>query len=529
MIDVLLKDSLSEKLTDQHPITTWDQFTLAYDINEALHNLPFDGIVSLSHLPNVTLHDYQLDACKRVLFELNGSALLADEVGLGKTIEAGLILKEYMHRNIVKKVLILCPASLVSQWGEELRTKFLLPAYEKRKGVDWETYDIIISSMELAKREPNREAILAINYDMIIIDEAHKLKNHQSRNHQFVQQLKKKFCLLLTATPMQNKVKELIHLVSILRPGLLSASHEKSLTDDQMKALVKSVMIRTRRKDTSIEWPKRIVSTTLIDFSPEETQVYEKLDDLQAVNSLLSLTLRREWCSSKFAALTTMVKALKEEKLEDTGDLQELLAAMQQVDHHAKAKEVLNQIKSWGSDKVLIFTEYRATQLYLQAFLTQAGYICVPFRGGFKRGKKEWMKQVFKDRAQIMIATEAGNEGVNLQFCNRLINYDLPWNPMRIEQRIGRLHRHGQSKDVTVVHVAVKETIEDHLLSLLYKKIGLFEGVVGEVDTILEDVARTDIESYMTQTFTKKRSTSEIKLRLEHLSHLLEEERHDAN
>ena len=152
---------------------------------------------------------------------MNGKAILADEVGLGKTIEAGLILKEYMIRGLVKKVLILVPASLVTQWAFELNTKFLIPAVTQRKSYVWDSCDVVVSSIDTAKRHPHRDIIFKQDYDFIIIDEAHKLKNNKTKNYEFVQKLKKKFCLLLTATPIQNKVDEIFNLVSLLKPGHL--------------------------------------------------------------------------------------------------------------------------------------------------------------------------------------------------------------------------------------------------------------------------------------------------------------------
>ncbi len=130
---------------------------------------------------------------------------------------------------------------------------------------------------------------------------------------------------------------------------------------------------------------------------------------------------------------------------------------------------------------MIIFTEYRATQLYLQWFLKQHGISSVPFRGGFKRGKKDWMRELFQKHAQVLIATEAGGEGINLQFCHHVINFDLPWNPMRLEQRIGRVHRLGQTEDVHIYNFATKDTVEEHILKLLYEKINLFERVIGRI------------------------------------------------
>lgn len=136
--------------------------------------------------------------------------------------------------------------------------------------------------------------------------------------------------------------------------------------------------------------------------------------------------------------------------------------------------------------KVIIFTEYRATQEYLLQFFRGSDITAVPYRGGMGRGKKDWMMDLFRGRAQVMIATEAGGEGINLQFCSRIINFDLPWNPMRVEQRIGRVHRLGQTEDVQVYNLCTLGTIEEHIVNLLHEKIDMFESVIGELDHILE-------------------------------------------
>ncbi len=143
--------------------------------------------------------------------------------------------------------------------------------------------------------------------------------------------------------------------------------------------------------------------------------------------------------------------------------------------------------------------------------LQQHGISSVPFRGGFKRGKKDWMKELFQNRAQVLIATEAGGEGINLQFCSHMINYDLPWNPMRLEQRIGRIHRLGQKNDVHIYNLATKHTVEEHILKLLYEKINLFERVIGELDEIL---TRINMKT-STRTFKKFSRNQKAKVKLE--------------
>ncbi|MCY8658165.1 ATP-dependent helicase, partial [Bacillus spizizenii] len=163
----------------------------------------------------------------------------------------------------------------------------------------------------------------------------------------------------------------------------------------------------------------------------------------------------------------------------------------------------------------------RATQIYLQWFLQQNGISSVPFRGGFKRGKKDWMKDLFRGKVQVLIATEAGGEGINLQFCNHMINYDLPWNPMRLEQRIGRIHRLGQERDVHIYNMATKHTVEEHILKLLYEKIHLFEKVVGELDDILTKIQVNNFEEHLHDILYHSATEEEMKIKMDNLTSFL--------
>ena len=271
------QEEFLHRIENDGPWGNWELYKLAVGVEEHLVIPEFEGLQAPSHLPNLTPLPHQLETAKQVIENMNGKAILADEVGLGKTIEAGLILKEYMIRGLVKKVLILVPASLVTQWSIELNSKFFIPAISQRKSYVWEQCDVVVSSIDTAKRDPHREIIYKQDYDLIIIDEAHKLKNNKTKNYEFVQNLKKKFCLLLTATPIQNRIEEIFNLVSLLKPGHLGSEttfYEKykrdarSLNDDEhLKELVNKVMIRNRRADTGIEWTKRHVETIPIEFT----------------------------------------------------------------------------------------------------------------------------------------------------------------------------------------------------------------------------------------------------------------------
>jgi SNF2 family DNA or RNA helicase len=534
------QDEFINRMENDGPWGNWELYKLAIEVEEHLVIPEFEGLQAPNHLSNLTPLPHQLEVARQVVENMNGKAILADEVGLGKTIEAGLILKEYMIRGLVKKVLILVPASLVTQWAFELNTKFFIPAMTQRKSYVWEQADVVVSSIDTAKRSPHREIIFKQDYDLIIIDEAHKLKNNKTKNYEFVQSLKKKFCLLLTATPIQNRIEEIFNLVSLLKPGHLgneSAFYEKykrdsrSLNDDEhLKELVNKVMIRNRRSDTGIEWTKRQVETIAIEFTKEERDLYDSVTDLRNEGDWLGssqfsvMTLQREACSSREAVFYTLKNMLQRKEnptkqFED--EIMYLIKKVEAVTTNSKGKKALELIQQID-DKVIIFTEYRATQLYLQWFLKQHGISSVPFRGGFKRGKKDWMRELFQKNVQVLIATEAGGEGINLQFCNHIINFDLPWNPMRLEQRIGRIHRLGQEKDVMIYNFATKNTVEEHILKLLYEKIQLFEKVIGDLDDILTRLEFGNIEDHLMDIFGQSSSEGEMRVKMDNLTAMIQ-------
>jgi SNF2 family DNA or RNA helicase len=534
------QDEFINRMENDGPWGNWELYKLAIEVEEHLVIPEFEGLQAPNHLSNLTPLPHQLEVARQVVENMNGKAILADEVGLGKTIEAGLILKEYMIRGLVKKVLILVPASLVTQWAFELNTKFFIPAMTQRKSYVWEQADVVVSSIDTAKRSPHREIIFKQDYDLIIIDEAHKLKNNKTKNYEFVQSLKKKFCLLLTATPIQNRIEEIFNLVSLLKPGHLgneSAFYEKykrdsrSLNDDEhLKELVNKVMIRNRRSDTGIEWTKRQVETIAIEFTKEERDLYDSVTDLRNEGDWLGssqfsvMTLQREACSSREAVFYTLKNMLqrKENPTKQFEDqIMYLIKKVEAVTTNSKGKKALELIQQID-DKVIIFTEYRATQLYLQWFLKQHGISSVPFRGGFKRGKKDWMRELFQKNVQVLIATEAGGEGINLQFCNHIINFDLPWNPMRLEQRIGRIHRLGQEKDVMIYNFATKNTVEEHILKLLYEKIQLFEKVIGDLDDILTRLEFGNIEDHLMDIFGQSSSEGEMRVKMDNLTAMIQ-------
>ncbi|SFS60459.1 DEAD/DEAH box helicase [Paenibacillus sp. BC26] len=503
---------LQERVDRNGPWDEWTMYQLAIEAEQSKLVESFDDLQCLRSLPSFEPMPHQISTARKVLHEMSGRAILADEVGLGKTIEAGLVLKEYMVRGLVKRALILVPASLVLQWVRELNTKFGISAVAQKKDHSW-AYDVVVASMDTAKREPHREKLLGQDYDMIIIDEAHKLKNKKTTNYQFVNLLRKKYCLLLTATPVQNDLDELYNLITLLKPGQLGGQSEFAANfvvdkrlpknEEQLHEALSSVMIRNRRGDGGIQFTKRIVKNIPLSLSVEEQALYDavtkfvrdRVDESQGDwSSLLSLvTLQREVCSSRDAVFLTLVNMFKK-TAEDSplrAKIWELVEVIRGINANTKAEKTMELVREMN-DKVIIFTEYRATQEYLLQYFRSNNMVAVPYRGGMNRGKKDWMMDLFRGRAQVLIATEAGGEGINLQFCHHMINFDLPWNPMRVEQRIGRVHRLGQTSDVRIYNLCTIGTIEEHIVSLLHEKINLFELVIGELDHILERFEKSE-------------------------------------
>ncbi|MFR9709543.1 DEAD/DEAH box helicase [Paenibacillus sp. MB22_1] len=520
------------------PWDDWKLFNLALEAETASLVTSFEEMQCLKHLNNVTPLPHQTETARKVLFEMRGRAILADEVGLGKTIEAGLILKEYIVRGLVKKALILVPASLVLQWVRELNQKFGIPAVAQKKEHSWHN-DVVVASMDTAKRDPHKNILLNNEYDLVIVDEAHKLKNKKTSNYQFMLQLRKKYCLLLTATPVQNDLGELFNLITLLKPGQLGGQSEFAANfvvdkrlpknEEQLKDELAKVMIRNRRGDGELEFTKRIVRNIDVELSPEEKNLYNGVtsfvkDQYHAnggdLNSMLSLvTLQREVCSSRDAVFVTLVNLSK--KLAPDSPIRDriwdLVDLIRQIKANSKAEKAMELIREMN-DKVIVFTEYRATQEYLLKYFRERGMTAVPYRGGMNRGKKDWMMDLFRGRAQVMIATEAGGEGINLQFCHQMINFDLPWNPMRVEQRIGRVHRLGQTNDVHIYNLSTKGTIEEHILHLLHEKINMFEMVIGHLDVILERFEKQhSLEKSLYQIILESGSDEEIASRVDSL------------
>jgi SNF2 family DNA or RNA helicase len=488
----------------------------------------FDQLMCLPLVREMELFEHQIRTAKTVLRRFRGRALLCDEVGLGKTIEAGLILSELHLRGLARSILVLVPPSLIEQWQGELRRKFSLDfmthddAHFRQQGAAaWSQFDRVIVSTHTAKREPHRSAILGRRWDLVIVDEAHHLRNRNTQLWRFASQLEKQYILLLTATPVQNNLDELFNLVTLLEPGLLRTAKQfqKRFVDRQDKLtpknveelheLLAEVMVRNRRSTVGVQFTRRWATTLAVPLSPGEADLYVRVtalvkEHLRSADRPLSpdeeppvakrgsisrmslLALQMALGSSSQAAAGTLATLAANPKL-DRATREELSQFAEQARRQPPGAKVDRLVKLLDEfpDKIVIFTQFRATQAMLAEHLAAAGHRQVVFHGGLSRMEKETAIREFRGPARLLLCTEAGSEGRNLQFAHAVCNFDLPWNPMKIEQRIGRLSRIGQTHDVLVYSLVAAGTLEAALLHLLAAKLSMFELVIGEIDMIL--------------------------------------------
>lgn len=508
----------------------------------------FDRLVCLSEI-EIEPRPWQTEAAMKVLRDMQGSAILADEVGLGKTIEAGLIIKELYTRGLIKSVLILVPAPLVEQWKEELSEKFYIDLKDSKES-GWESSNFIISSIPgLVRSEERRRKISERTFDLLVVDEAHCLKNHNTATYKYIYSISKLNTLLMSATPIQNDIRELYNLVNILKPGYLRSRklfREEYIINrytpkniQNLKELLNNVMIRNRRANTLVELPRRQVFSKEIEMSELERNfhnrvvdfcrnIYSKYVDGQIpigwdkteINLivLILMMLLKQNCSSPQSTLRTLKNRMlpKLSGLEDQKVCEELISYGESIRVSTKTLELIKLIKN-NKNQVIIYSEYLATIDMLKTVFTEHDVTFTTYHGSLSANEKQIAIERFREgECQVFISTESGGQGLNLQFCHRLINYDLPWNPMKIEQRIGRVHRFGQVNDVEIYTMPTKGTIDEYLLYILTSKVNLFEIVIGELDTILSYMKVEDdsLEVRIGKIILEADSASEIEQKL---------------
>ncbi len=496
-----------------------EEHLLTVRANRLKSGQPDSELRSLSDLDeeSVKLLEHQVTAAHRALFEMDGKALLADEVGLGKTIEVGMILKEMHYRDTSDSVLILTPAQLAQQWQAEMLEKFGIEFVcnydDKFEG--FAAHDRIIASIDTAKSDRHRKTVLARDWDVLVLDEAHYVKNEDTDRYDLLERLSYDYAFFLTATPIQNDVTDLYNIISLLRPGLfgtregfhnyfVNKSQEKLVNRNELQKRLSEVMIRNRREETDIDFTKRNVTTRTFEQSPAERELYEAVTDYVRTaygedqgQKLVLMTLQKEVVSSPAALEGTVRRQLDDDDGQPAHDtlLKRILECIEAIDTPTKQERVQRIVREAQErvekGRVIVFTQFRATQQELLETFADEGYATHAFHGGHSSDEKEEIVKQFEEEGGVLVSTDAMNEGRNLQFCNVMVNFDLPWNPMKVEQRIGRIHRIGQDREVYVFNIALEDTIEEYVLDRLYHKIDLFNQSVGELSEILTRLEET--------------------------------------
>jgi adenine-specific DNA-methyltransferase len=612
-------------------ITDYQAKYLAYELTKRCPSDSVEKLASAVAGAQVDLNPHQVDAALFAFRSpLSKGAILADEVGLGKTIEAGLVISQkWAERQ--RRILIITPSNLRKQWHQEMNEKFFLPCTI----LETKSYNAAIRMGSFSPFEPKDEAVVICSYqfarnkaadvhrtpwDLVVIDEAHRLRNVYKPSNIIANVLKgalqDRHKLLLTATPLQNSLLELFGLVSIIDDHTFGdlrsfrdqfANLSQQQVFDTLKARLKPICHRTLRRQVTqyVPFTKRHAMVEPFDPGEGEDKLYHLVSDylqrenLQALppgqRRLMTLVLRKLLASSSFAiagALTSISNRLKaqlkadephltleeeldedyealDETAEEWGDdppeplspenraaitaeivdLDEFTRLALSLDHNAKGKALLKALdvafakarELGAAEKAIIFTESRKTQSYLLRLLGDSPWSegIVLFNGsntddtskaiyarwvGRHQGTdkitgsrtadmRSALVDYFREQGRIMIATEAGAEGINLQFCSLVVNYDLPWNPQRIEQRIGRCHRYGQKHDVVVVNFLNRKNEADlRVFQLLDEKFQLFTGVFGSSDEVLGAIeSGVDFEKRIAAIYQGCRRPEEIK------------------
>ncbi|MDH4262231.1 MAG: SNF2-related protein [Spirochaetia bacterium] len=523
------------------------------------HSNPLSSLV----LSKTMLLPHQVQAAIQVVESLQPRVLIADEVGLGKTIETGLIIKELILKYNFNKVLIAVPAPLMFQWKAELFEKFnenftILDGATLRKYPDiLDREDKVIVSIDLLKIPVYWDRFIMKTFDIVIFDEAHRLRKDSAkatRAYQFAEKISQtcRALLLLTATPFRGKLEEIFYLIHLIDPDILGPYHSfyadyAESAGEGLKEKLAPVVIRRRKIEVG-GFTRRFARTVRFNLDTLERSFYDAvteyvkkeynraIESTQNVKAFVMIIFQKLLDSSSYALLSALEK--RKERLEqmyyriknvdknsdlsifDDEDLlnilddeddaeihkgesdqvfnpeevrQEILS-LNRLIHLGKKIEVdmklkmlvrsINNMHKEGHKKIIIFTQFVNTMKYIANHL-RTDFSVTVFHGGLSAKEKEDAIVEFFNKTQVLICTEAGGEGRNLQAASVLINYDLPWSPLKIEQRIGRIHRFGQKSDVYIVNFATKDTIAEKVLEIIERKIKLFEDAFGESDVLL--------------------------------------------
>lgn len=541
--------------------------------------LQMRGVSSCWHC-NIDIYPFQLECVYKAIGMDNVRLMYCDEPGLGKTIEAGLTIKELYETGKIDNALIVCPSNLKNQWKSELGHKIKMEAeiidnhweHEEK----YELSGVYIVGLEYLRANP--DMFDEISWDMIIFDEAHHLawrdeKQGKTKSYLIARELcdKTKHVLLLTATPIQLSYFDFWSLLNLLRPDRFpdfntfmvykdiylpfiqkmkndfedgkDISEDLDFVEDNICLrmnfkkvpnesidqrlsslfLLENIIIRHRKRDEIRNIVKRRAYTVPVKYTSDEIELYQDISEyIQSLKrlsiekknkgfGLLSILLKQLLTSSPRALLSTirnrmsnimeMVDYVEEGEFIDTQLIEEELNKMadyaekiEKLDSDSKREKLVKIVSKILIEdptvKIIIFTRFLETQKYLRNILSKQ-FGVVMFNGKMKESEKNLMIDYFKEKPeiQLLISTESGGEGRNLQFANIVINYDLPWNPVRLEQRIGRVDRLGQIREVSIINMATWDTVEQKIFDKLCERLGLWVDSIGPLDTMVGDIS----------------------------------------
>lgn len=471
--------------------------------------------------------------------------LLADDVGLGKTISAGLVISELISRNRISKILIVCPKILMPQWKEELDTKFEIPS-EIAIGRELLEAQLpgeggaIITTYQSARLYLDQ--ITQAGFDMLILDEAHKLRNLYGVDNppQVAQKFRQvladrlfKYVLMLTATPIQNRLWDLYSLVDILtvarghenpfgNPGLFARRYiaddrtrARNLIpemQDEFRSIVYGYMSRVRRADANLHFPERIVQLHSVPPSAQEIELINLIaKPIQNLNRLAQISILQALVSSPHA-LSAQLNSMARNGTVPQSLASEVRAIVERTPMTAKLQGLgvlvdklrMEQPERW---RMVVFTCRRETQTTIQAFLEERKIPCGIINGDSGARNQDTIAKLKKDPPEIhvIVSTEAGSEGVNLQAANVLVNYDLPWNPMIVEQRIGRIQRLASAHaSVCIFNIVLKGTFEEYIVGRLMEKLQMASHAIGDIEALLEASGIGDADEQGPNSFEEK-------------------------
>lgn len=559
---------------------------------------------------------HQVQAALHVVDSVRPRVLIADEVGLGKTIEAGLILKELLLKYGYSSVLIAVPAPLIYQWAAELHEKFnedftiITGPVLRRDPTILERSPKVIVSIDLLRDPRHWQKFLDQDYEVAVFDEAHRLRkdgNKTTRGYQFAEKVSAscRALILLSATPFRGKIEEIYYLIQLIDPDILGPYHSFMNRFGEgaqgLREKLSPVVIRRRKIEVG-GFTRRFASTVKLTLNPPERAFYDAvseyvrteynraLESEQSARAFVMVIYQKLLDSSCYAVGEALRK--RKERLEeiyfrharpgsgeggegesdlfgeelfgdaaglDTGlyadleyeeapeemidgetvfnpleirkeifSLTRLIEMGRRIESDSKLNALKNSLvksKKAGHEKIIIFTQFKKTLFYLAENLRE--YKVTVFHGGMSGREKEAAIEEFFQTTEILICTEAGGEGRNLQAASVLVNYDLPWSPLRIEQRIGRIHRFGQKSDVYILNFATKDTIAEKVLEILERKIMLFEDAFGGSDVLLGSTEDdTGFERHIRELLGNKKTGREIEIEIESSAKIAKENLH---